>query len=541
MKRMLRFAITAAHLQPGQIINRFKRKLLPPQMRSLAEAGFNPVTGQWTAPVNKAESIVPSGRFSFLNNSAELEFPSGWNDSAFEKLWLYNLHYFDWLGAPGFADAGSGDSIAVKWAIENPVGTGNGWEPYPLSLRLVNWAKAYFSGTLTVDTTWESFCRQSDWLCQSVEWHILANHLFANAKALVFAGAAINGPLGQRILNQGIRILGRQLDEQILPDGGHYERSPMYHSIIFEDVLDLLNLVFAYPDKFEPAFIEMLQDCATRMLHWLQVMTHPDGQISFFNDSAFGTAARPSQLFDYAERLGFRQPVPITESVDLPESGYTRLQQGAFTVFVNTAPIEPAYQPGHAHADTLSIEVSFGKERVIVNGGTSSYQNLERRAVERSTARHSTVEIDGRNSSDIWARFRVAQRARITSRNVDIGGKKSSVSAQCIYASRIIAPPKHQRQISVNKNGIEIVDQVGGRLRHWSSRLQFAPNISLRQQDARLLSIICLDDRELKIRFSDPVFLEAGHWAAEFGLLLPNTTARTSPSSNEAFIKIEAG
>ena len=539
MKRLFRLATTISYLRPGQIVNRVTRKLMPPRIRPLVEFQFRPISGHWAAPAEKNESFEPPRRFTFLNQTVEPRFPDAWNDPSSEKLWLYNLHYFDWLGAPSFTGPGSGDRIAVKWVIENPIGTGNGWEPYPLSLRLVNWAKAYLRGTLSLSLTWESFCRQSDWLSQSVEWHILANHLFANAKALVFAGATIDGALGERLLNQGLGILDRELDEQILPDGGHFERSPMYHAIILEDVLDLLNLAQAYPAKFESALVGRLRNFATKMMRWLQVMCHPDGEIAFFNDCAFGIAARPSQLFDYGERLALSRPRPIAESVDLPESGYTRLQNGDLVVFVNTAPIEPAYQPGHAHADTLSVEVSVGGQRVIVNGGTSTYQNLERRAVERSTAQHNTIEIDGENSSDVWAGFRVARRAQITARTVDLSIHCNSISAEVAPSGVISTCPRHRRRVAVQENRIEVIDWIADTPNRWTSRLHFAPDIVLHQNESRVLSAKCKDGRQLSLNFSDPVQLEKGHWAPEFGLLLPNVSARISPTSRKATIEIE--
>src|SRR5690606_18409087 len=51
-------------------------------------------------------------------------------------------------------------------------------------------------------------------------------------------------------------------------------------------------------------------------------------------------------------------------------------------------------------------------QRVIVNGGTSCYGTSIRRLRERGTAAHSTVEIAGQNSSEVWSGFRVGRRAR---------------------------------------------------------------------------------------------------------------------------------
>src|SRR6185295_1096925 len=75
------------------------------------------------------------------------------------------------------------------------------------------------------------------------------------------------------------------------------------------------------------------------------------------------------------------------------------------------ASVGPSYQPGHAHADTLSFELSLHGRRVLVNSGTSEYGTGPERQRQRSTAAHNTVVIDGQDSSEVWGGFRVARRA----------------------------------------------------------------------------------------------------------------------------------
>ena len=96
----------------------------------------------------------------------------------------------------------------------------------------------------------------------------------------------------------------------------------------------------------------------------------------------------------------------------LRDSGYVRLAAGPAVALLDVAPLGPDYLPGHAHADTLSFELSLFGQRVIVNGGTSRYGSGPERLAERGTAAHSTVQIDGADSSEVWGGFRVARRAR---------------------------------------------------------------------------------------------------------------------------------
>ena len=70
----------------------------------------------------------------------------------------------------------------------------------------------------------------------------MGNHVFANAKALVYAGLFFDGIEANDWLAKGMKILVKECNEQILPDGGHFELSPMYHAIVLEDILDLINI-----------------------------------------------------------------------------------------------------------------------------------------------------------------------------------------------------------------------------------------------------------------------------------------------------------
>ena len=200
----------------------------------------------------------------------------------------------------------------------------------------MNWLKAAASGWALPDAAWHSLAVQARWLTQRLEWHLLGNHLFANAKALVFAGLAFEGPQAEAWLQQGLRILAEQLPEQVLADGGQFERSPMYHALALEDVLDLLNAAQA-SGCTHPALAAALpawREAAPGMLRWLRAMTHPGGRLACFNDSAHGIAPDGAELERYASALGVTAaPLPATGSVSprrQPE--HHRRNQGWYAV-----------------------------------------------------------------------------------------------------------------------------------------------------------------------------------------------------------------
>ncbi len=366
------FFNTVRYLKPIQVY----RRIFPakPHVLACIAPKQRKAVGKWQPGISRESPRLGPRTFRFLNQTHRIE---TWNDAGVPKLWLYNLHYFECPAS----------DLIRSWIDENPIGLGTGWEPYPTSLRICNWIKGHLSGNLLVQSALDSLAAQTSYLAQAVEYHLLANHLFANAKALVFAGTLFEGPSADKWRASGLKILDDQLSEQVREDGGHFECSPMYHSLILEDVLDLINLGRTYPD-----LIPEWGGVVRRMLGWLMKLTHPDGKIAFFNDSAFGIVPTFEVLSNYAMRLGIEPPEHC-----LCESGYLRLENDLAVVLFDASPIGPDYQPGHAHADTLSFELSVNGHRAIVNSGISTYENSQERNEQRGTAAHNTIRIDGEN------------------------------------------------------------------------------------------------------------------------------------------------
>ena len=327
--------------------------------------------------------------FTFLNTTAK---PKGWNDKSLELLWRYNLHYFDYVN--GRIEIETGRNLIERWIDENPKGSFPGWDPYPTSLRIFNWVKWLNNNHVErVERVEGSLREQAEWLRCHLEYHLLANHLLANAKALVFAGKYFDR---KDWYGKGMAIYCQQLPEQTCCDGVNFERSPMYHAIIFEDMLDLAE----YTD--EPLFKEYV----ARMAVGMRLLTGPDGKIAKFNDSTEGIAKQPAALFARAEKFS------RVERVDRvgKGSGFLRMEAGDWTLLAKTGDIGPSYQPGHAHADTYSFELWKNGKKVIGDTGSSTYIPGKVRSYERSTKAHNTVVIDGQDSSEVWASHRVGRR-----------------------------------------------------------------------------------------------------------------------------------
>lgn len=410
--------------------------------------------------IKRRQSLIGQREFLFLNQTGELDLID-WDGPQREKLWRYNQHYFDDLNAENAGIRFEWHYRLIgDWIEQNPPGIGTGWEPGPTSLRIVNWIKWALTGNKLPDLFEHSLAIQTRWLMRNLETHILGNHYFSNAKALIFAGTFFEGAEAERWLSKGLNILEIELPEQILPDGGHFERSTMYHALALEDILDLIQLEESscVATAYKREYLKQLKERAPSMIQWLSAMSAPDGEISFFNDAAVSIAAKPEQLMEYADRLGSRS---LSAPIWLNHSGYARLENEFAVLWVDLAPVGPDYIPGHAHADSLSFEFALFGSRVFVNTGTSVYAYGSERMRQRGTAAHNTVEVCGRDSSEVWGQFRVARRARIRQAFVQIE-KKGGV-AEGIHDGycRLSKSAFHARKLSLGQHTLRIEDKIG--------------------------------------------------------------------------------
>lgn len=477
-----RYWHTLRHLRPVQIYGRLWHRLHKPRANHAPAPPVTPQQAPWQPPAQRGASLVAPGEFRFLNEQARLA-DVGWNGRGREKLWRYNQHYFDDLCAEdGDRRSAWHLDLLQDWLAANPPGHGDGWEPYPTSLRIVNWIKWALMGHALPPACAQSLAVQVRWLRQRLEFHLLGNHLFANAKALVFAGLYFSGPEARQWLETGLRILERQIPEQILADGGQFERSTMYHALAYEDMLDLVNVTTTFPEASQPwkSGIRTWRPVVERMGYWLRAMCHPDGEIALFNDAAMGIAPSPAELFGYAARLGCPAPALTTDVVHLAASGYVRLEMGPALLLVDVAPIGPDYLPGHAHADTLSFELSLHGQRVVVNGGTSRYGMGPARDAERGTAAHSTVAIDGQDSSEVWAGFRVARRARPFGLSITRAGEAITVQASHDGYRRLPGRPIHRRTWTLSPGRLDVHDEISGAFSEAVARYHCHPDLQIR-------------------------------------------------------------
>lgn len=347
------------------------------------------------------------------------------------------------------------------------------WHPYVISRRIPVWVKLFSRHPPegpTAEKVLASLTAQARRLRRNLEFDLGGNHLVQNLRGLAVAGAFLDGPEADEWLRTVEKLLWGELREQILKDGEHFERSPMYHVdvlLALADIREAFRMVF----KEWPA---ILDDSIEKMSHFLGRILHPDGQIPLFGDSTLDLTPNPQDVF---ARLSMDVPVLQPENAESYCVGdyWIYRERGNFLIF-DAGPVGPDYLPAHAHADLLTLEASWDGKRLFVDGGVYDYEDSAERAYCRSTAAHNTVEIDHQNQCDVWSRFRMGRRG--WPKQLRWGRHEASHWAWSTHNAyrRIGVPDLGRLVVCSAHNTWYIIDLAYGRRKfHFTTRLRIAP------------------------------------------------------------------
>jgi len=461
---------------------------------------LDPAPGVKLIQFPKTKNTQNKQSFTFLNKEKSFTNEIDWNFSEYGKLWTYHLNYLECLIQKDITPNKAIDLLLNYIKEEDQLI--DGCEPYPTSLRLMNCIK-FLSQQKIKDSHIDSWIgKQAILLQNNLEYHLLGNHLLENGFALLFAAFHLRDI---SLYQTASKIVLQELDEQILTDGAHFELSPMYHMIIFSRVLDAINLVSSN-DSFDDSLLQTLKDKAVLMLTWLENMM-VYGKLPMVNDSYDVSEHDIQENISYANDLGiFRYDVP------LGNSGYRMIRKSDYTLLFDIGNIGPDYIPGHAHADSLQFLLWARQKEIVVDTGVSTYERNEHRHDERSTSAHNTVVVEGLNSSEVWASFRVGSRAKV----FDVIETKDSIEAShdgYEYMGII-----HQRSLRHLDREINIIDEIVSSQKHHSkSYLHFHPNVRPILKNNRIWTEECV------ISFDDAqqIKLVPYQYASSFNTTIP--------------------
>jgi hypothetical protein len=401
-------------------------------------------------------SVYKDCEFSMLNLSKKFEDKIDWNYSDYGKLWTYNLTYFEYLREKE-------DVSLIYDFIENMESVKDGLEPFPISLRGINWIKFLTKYNIKDKKIDDSLYAQYYILLDNLEYHLLGNHLLENGFSLLFGAYYFQDEV---LYKKAKEILEKELEEQILDDGAHFELSPMYHQLMLFRLLDSVNLVQNNSWK-NKELSKFLEEKASLMLGWLKSISYENGDIPLLNDSANKIAPTSNEIFEYASKLNLN-----VVKKDLNQSGYRKIKKQNYECIVDVGEVGASYIPGHAHADTFNFELYIKNNPFIVDTGLSTYNTGKVRDNERSTKAHNTVEINETNSSEVWGGFRVANRAKVISMVENIDHIKATHDG---YKNKYDI--LHTREWIFEEDKIIISDALSGECEA-VARLHFHPDVT---------------------------------------------------------------
>jgi uncharacterized heparinase superfamily protein len=416
-----------------------------------------------TTAIATAREIV-AGRFTFLGRSESFGREVEWfrpDLDAGTRLWKTHLHEFPYADDLARASQATGDPIyrerllalARSWRAAAPIGCPgfalDAWNGRAVATRLVHWAVAASRlglrpGDPDADWLGAELATHALFLRDNLELDLGGNHLFRDAVGLVFAHELVGG------VPDALAWLERQVAEQILPDGGHFERAPMYHAICLQDLLETRLLL----GEAAPAWLD---DALARMTGFLEAIRLGDGDIPLLGDAWLGERNVPV-LVEAARALVEPRPPATPER----HSGLVPLHAGTLRAVVRAGPHGPDHQLGHAHADLLSFDLSVGSRRAVTDAGTHLYDPGPERDRLRATPAHNTLRLDGVEQIEAWGSFRVGRRGRARAHARGRTGDWSWLSASHDAYRFLPGRPIHHRLVAVGKRAVIVLDAVLG-------------------------------------------------------------------------------
>ena len=527
---LARLSRTVLHLRPGQVAHRARLQAQQAGLRQFPEAGHRLLSGPspsavvgWPDTFRPVDASTPgqwpglsdlrSSKIRLLGLVRELGDPPGWQHADAPRLWRFHLHYWDWAwGLAADPDRLAARAVFARlwrsWRTSVPFGLGDAWHPYPAALRAWSWCGLYRDLVAGSDIEAEFVAGLADnagFLRRHLEYDVGGNHLIKGLKGL--AGLAVFFA-DEQLLRLAVRRLSRQLARQVLADGGHFERAPAYHCQVLADLIDMADLLLATGRA--PA--DELSTATDRMRSWLGAVLTPDGQVPLLNDgypvgAELLTALRPG-------------PIPDGSLFVLPATGLVRAVAGDWHLLADVGPPCPSSLPAHAHADTFGCLLHVGQDPLLIDTGTSTYEPGAARRHERSTAAHSTVQVDGADSTEVWGVFRAGRRARVS--DINARADSSGITCEAVHDGfrSLRGRPLHRRRWSLTSSGLRVDDTVTGQGRHEIViRWQLAVGSAIRVAKTHAIVTAPAGTFSVAVVATDPVLLaaETSQIAAGFG------------------------
>jgi uncharacterized heparinase superfamily protein len=340
---------------------------------------------------------VASGSMGFAGLTVDLDGASPFAIEPPGPVWARELHGFGWLrhfaAARTLENEALTQRLLAEWLAASRRNCAVAWEPDVVGRRTISWLS--HAGLLldgadrrTRAAVMLGLERQAGYL--SASWGDAADGYPRLVALIGLAQSCLCIAGHERRLGDAERHLVRELDRQVLPDGGHLSRNP---GVLVALLLDLLPLRQCFGARgFTPP--AALLAAIDRIMPMLRRLRLGDGRLARFNGMGATEHDALAMVLAY-DRGGSGRGPPVSSS------GYVRLERGATAVVVDAGRPPPLDLAGAACAGCLSFELSTGCELLLVNGGLPPSAHAHAAAAARGTASHNTLVLAGQSSAEL--------------------------------------------------------------------------------------------------------------------------------------------
>lgn len=417
---------------------------------------FNP-KNHWGGDVAVADALF-RGQYSFAGHTVSAPNENPWRLPAPSQAWQDALHGFGWLrhfrAQGGDAAKRHVESLIKKWLQDFQDWDPVAWQPEVIAQRLIAWMSNASMAVSTQDlvhhsAVMNSMARQARHLARTAPTARDGLPRLIAIIGLVYSGFCL--PEGARRMSKGLQLLERELDRLVLADGCIVTRNP-------SDQFEALRALVALKADLRAANQEVpnyIQRAIDRMAPMLRFFRLGDGKLALFNGSFEESAEEIDQVLDAAKAQG----KPLGGAI---YSGFQRVQAGQATIVVDAGSPPVGDLSVNAHASPNAFEMSVGAERLIVNCGSSDeimFDGVHK--VSRTTAAHSTLIIDNKNSFPILRNQRIGKRPKKVLATRD--EMDDTVSLDVTHYGYVMAfGYEHERILKVARSGkvVEGIDAL---------------------------------------------------------------------------------
>ncbi len=366
----------------------FRMSVRAPERLIVAPTDLRPVD------VFVAEEIL-EGRFPLAGRELDTNGVSPFFLELPSRAFAARLHAFNWLrhlrAIKTPEASATARSIVNQWlSTHGRVVEGIAWEPDIVASRLIAWLShspvvlngadnafyRRFSRSLVLQG---GFLERMAKTCDTAEIRLRIRIALAMLSLCV--------PSRTSAIKRAAARLDREIEAQILPDGGHVSRNPR---TTLDLLLDLLPLRQTYMNLGHDVPARVISSI-DRMYPALRFFRHQDGDLALFNGATSTLANELMAVLRYDETAG--QPFRA-----LPHMHYQRLANGPTVILVDTGMPASLELSRSAHAGCLAFEMSSGRNRFVVNAGSPRFASASYRQMARATAAHSTTVLNETSS-----------------------------------------------------------------------------------------------------------------------------------------------